>query len=370
MNYILKYENLQVGDIVLQSGYKPHSIAIKKYTKSNFSHAMICVDRMSIIHAEKEGIFSLNPQRLLVKNITDLKVLRFNHKLSNDELRNIEFFLRDKVGSIYSVKEALSIVNKNRIDKNNNKYQFCSRLVAQAYQYINYLIVDDVNFCSPADIEKSSLFYAVKDIVRKAEKHDIDFALITRNMIKENQKSMYTWLNKARDVAYEKYGFTISKVNDVDIFLSQYPNEDNPICKFILESGYLKNYLIEIENNPHMHDENIFIEKFKDLDNILYALQKEFNNIPAHTNRHIQNYQNSLLNYQNTGFRYYRLHIYLYKELLGVSLSKFITLFNVVKKLILENNKNEELMLIMLHSQQNIETLQDLGIEKYNGADH
>jgi len=279
MNYILKYENLQIGDIVLQSGHKPHSIAIKQYTKSNFSHAMICVEGMSIIHAEKEGIFSLNPQRLLVENITDLKVLRFNQELSNDELKNIEFFLRDKIGSIYSVKEALSIVNKNRIDKNNNRYQFCSRLVAQAYKYINYLIVDEVDFCSPADIEKSNLFYEVKNIVRKAEKHDIDFAL-TRNMVKENQESMYFWLNKARDVAYKKYNFTISKVNNVDNFLLQYPNEDSSICEFILESGYSKNYLIEVENNPHMHDEDIFIEKFKDIDNIIYALEKEFNNIP------------------------------------------------------------------------------------------
>ena len=125
MNYILKYEDLQLGDIILESGHKPHSYAIKKYTKSNFSHAMICVEGMSIIHAEKKGIFSLNPQRLLVENITDLRVLRFNQKLSNDELKNIEFFLRDKIGSVYSVKEAFSITNESRKDENYNKYQFC-----------------------------------------------------------------------------------------------------------------------------------------------------------------------------------------------------------------------------------------------------
>lgn len=365
MNYILKYENLQLGDIILQSGHKLHSNAIKKYTKSNFSHSMICVGGMSIVHAEKEGIFSLNPQRLLVENMTDLKVLRFNQKLSNDELKEIEFFLRDKIGSVYSVIEALSVVNRNRKEGSNNKYQFCSRLVAQAYQHINYQIVDDINFCSPADIEKSNLFYEVKDIVRKAEENDINFAR-TRNIIKENQTSMYNWLNKTRDLANKKYNFTISKVNDVDKFLSQHHNEDNIICDLIIKSGYLENYLIEIENNPHMHDENIFIEKFKDIDNIIYALEKEFSNIPSHTNRAIQNYQNSLSNYQNTNFKYYKLHTKLYKELLGVSLSKFITLFNVSKKLILDGNKNKGLMILMLSSQQNIEVLQQLEIEKYN----
>ena len=118
MNYILEYKNLQCGDIILQSGNKLHSKAIKKYTNSNFSHSMICVEDMSIIHAEKEGIFSLNPQRLLVENVTDLKVLRLKQGLSDENLKEIEFFLRDQIGSIYSVKEALSIINKKR---NNDK---------------------------------------------------------------------------------------------------------------------------------------------------------------------------------------------------------------------------------------------------------
>ena len=238
-------------------------------------------------------------------------------------------------------------------------------MVAQAYKYIGHMIVTDVDFCSPADIEKSNLLYEVKDIVRKAEKHDIDFAL-TRNMIKENQESMYKWLNKTRDIANEKYNFTISKVNDVDNFLLKYPDEDSTICNLIIQSGYLKNYLIEVANNPHMHDEDIFIEKFKDIDTIIYALENEFSNIPSHTNRHIQNYNNSLLNYRNTTFGYYKLHIELYKKLLGVSLSRFITLFNVSKKLILDGNKNENLMILMLSCQQNIEILQQLEIEKYN----
>ncbi len=365
MNYILKYENLKLGDIILESGHKLHSYAIKKRTESNFSHSMICVGDMSIIHAEKEGIFSLNPQRLLVENMTDLKVLRFTQKLSNDELKELDFFLRDKIGSVYSVIEALSVVTRNRKENSNNKYQFCSRLVAQAYQHIDYQIVDDINFCSPADIEKSNLFYEVNDIVRKAEEHDIIFAR-TRNMVKENQVSMYSWLNKIRDIANKKYNFTISKVNDVDIFLSKHDKEDNIICDLIIKSGYLKNYLIEVENNPHMYDENIFIEKFKDIDNIIYALEKEFSNIPSYTNRAIENYKNSLLSYQNTNFKYYKLHTTLYKELLGVSLSRFITLFNVSRKLILDGNKNERLIILMLSTQKNIEILQQLGIEKYN----
>ena len=38
MNYILEYENLQLGDIILESGHKPHSEAIKKFT----TNSIIC----------------------------------------------------------------------------------------------------------------------------------------------------------------------------------------------------------------------------------------------------------------------------------------------------------------------------------------
>lgn len=363
MNYILNYEDLQLGDIVLESGHKLHSEAIKTYTKSNFSHAMICVDNASIIHAENAGIFSLNPQRLLVENITDLKVLRLKKQLSIKDNEGIEFFLRNKIGSTYSKAEAFKVVKKDK--QANNNYQFCSRLVAQAYSYINYKIVNDIDFCSPADIEESNLFYTLENMIRKAEDKDVKFAL-TRNMIKENQISMYSWLNKTKDLAYRKYNFSIHKINDVDIFLQQFPYEDKIVCDYIIESGYLENYLIEIENNPHMHNEENFINKYEDIENIIHALISEFTHIPSHTNRNIQNYKTSMLNYKNTSLNFYSLHANLYKALLSVSLSRFITLFSVSKKMILEGNKDKELVLVMLQAQQNIEILQHLKIERYN----
>ncbi len=85
----------------------------------------------------------------------------------------------------------------------------------------------------------------------------------------------------------------------------------------------------------------------------------------SHANRHIENYKNSLLNYDTTHLTYHKLHSELYKELLGVSLSRFITLFNVAKKLILEKCRNEIVMIVMLQAQQNIKVLEDLRIVRY-----
>ena len=365
MNYILNYEKLQLGDIILESGYKLHSKAIKTYTKSNFSHVMIYIGGMSIIHAEKEGIFSLNPQRLLVKNIEDLKVLRPKKDFSTDEKDKLVIFLRSQIGSLYSVKDALSVVKNNKENKSDSKYQFCSRLVAQAYDTIGYKIVNSIDFCSPADIENSNFFDEVKDVVQKAKEQDIKLAL-TRNGIKENQQSMYEWLNKTRDIAYKEHSFNIHKINDVDIFLQRFSSKDEIVCKYIVESGYLEKYLIEIENNQHMHNENMFLSKYENIDNIIHALVGEFNIIHSPTNRHIQNLHNSILNYETTKLQFYNLHINLYKTLLGVSLSKFITLLNVSNKLILAKNNNKELGLVMFQSQKNIKILQQLGIEKYS----
>lgn len=365
--YILKYDELKIGDVILKSDIDSFSLKIQEYTNSNFSHVMICVENNSIIHSDIEGVFSVNPQRLLVDNYKDLKVLRLKSALSDTEHQKIQTFLREKIGSIYSIKDALLVMTQQVTSVADNKFQFCSRLVAQAYDEIDYMLVENIDFCSPSDIESSKYLYEVKDIIREASEADILFAS-TRNMIEENQKSMYNWLNKSRDLAWKKYKFQINIVNDVDKFLQEHNSEDEVICDYIEKSGYLTNYEIEVENNPQMHDEKLFISKFIDTENIIYALIKELEILLSPTNRHIQNYQNSMQNYKITKFKYYDLHIMLYQSLLSVSMSKLITIFEVSKKLILENIRNDNLHLIMLTSQQNIDILKDFGIERYNNT--
>ncbi|WP_164966908.1 hypothetical protein [Aliarcobacter trophiarum] len=44
--YIMNYNKLLPGDIILESGKKLHSKAIQVYTKSRYSHAMICLTNM------------------------------------------------------------------------------------------------------------------------------------------------------------------------------------------------------------------------------------------------------------------------------------------------------------------------------------
>lgn len=363
--YILKYDELKVGDIILKSEKDPFSLKIQKYTNSNFSHVMICVENASMIHSDIEGVFSINPQRILVENSNDLKVLRLKSTLSDTDNQKIQIFLREKIGSIYSIKDALLTMKQQASSVADNEFQFCSRLVAQAYKKIDYMLVKNIDFCSPSDIENSEYLYEVKNIIRETSTLDITYAS-TRNLVEENQTSMFAWLNKSRDLAWKKYKFQINIVNDVDKFLFEYHVEDENICDYIEKSGYMENYKIEVENNPHMHDEKLFISKFVDSENIIYALIKELNTLISPTNRHMQNYQNSMQQHKVTKLKYYNLHIILYQSLLSVSMSKLITIFEVSRKLILENIKNDKLHLIMLNLQRYIEILRNLNIERYN----
>lgn len=73
MSYLLDFNKLQIGDIILQSGTSKFSWWIKKITGSNYSHAMLYVGE-STIHALTNGVYSTNPQRIIVDSNNDLKV--------------------------------------------------------------------------------------------------------------------------------------------------------------------------------------------------------------------------------------------------------------------------------------------------------
>lgn len=366
--YILNYEELKAGDIILESGKEAHSKVIQLKTKSNFSHAMICVEKMSIIHAEIEGIFSKNPQRLLVEEKTDLKVFRIRETLSDDEVKKLEVFLRTKIGSLYSIKEALRVELGSKQNNANNELQFCSRLVSQAYECIGLKLVDNIDFCSPGDIERSPLLKEVTNIVRNATKEDIAFAS-TKNYIRENQISTYEWLNKTRNLAAAKYDYhVIYTQHDVMLFLNKFPQADCQVCEFIQQSGYLKNFEIEMRNNPHMFEFLLFVSKFKDIDNIKNAMAHEFNNTISSRDRHIKDLASARENYVFNQLEYHRLNVCLMEDLLGVILSKYETLIKVCDYVLRESlASNIDINTFMFMQRLDFETkkLKNLEIRPY-----
>ncbi|MEM7943022.1 YiiX/YebB-like N1pC/P60 family cysteine hydrolase, partial [Morganella morganii] len=152
-HFILNLNNLQLGDIILEHGYKPHSIAICKATKSHYSHAMIYAGH-TIIEATSHGrVYSRIPNRIFVHNQNDIKVLRLREKTPDTILEKIVTEAKLLTGTKYSLKEAILVLNSTeKQNLNLTRKQFCSRLVAQCYSSAGIDIVKNNSYCSPQDI--------------------------------------------------------------------------------------------------------------------------------------------------------------------------------------------------------------------------
>lgn len=329
MKYLLDFEKLAPGDIILESGTSKFSSVIKTVTRSNFSHAMIYVGH-SIIHALTDGVYSTNPQRVLVDNPNDLKVLRLKSPLGEQARITVVNYARNLVGSIYSIPEAgKSAVLKKTNKETESKQQFCSRLVAQSYRQIGVNIVNNPDYCTPEDINKSSSLREVLGVIRQASEQEIVFAE-SENPIRENQKRMFLWLNQARE-AFSERNIEIQTEADVTSSLMKNADLDGLICNFIKESGYLEHYDFDKKANPFRYDVNAFLEKCSSPEQALYIFFAEINKEPGEITRHSNNYFLSGLNFVHLGLEYHKLHKQLYRNLLSMSRDRLVTLYNIAE---------------------------------------
>src|ERR1700726_931216 len=143
----LKMSRLVRGDIILTTTTAAVSKAIRWGTKSDISHAMICVQHGSVIDATSDGVHARNMQRLFFDAECALHVFGPKAALSPDQIEQICRFVRERIGSEYSTREAVraAIGGSNQWTRK----QFCSRLVAQAYASAGIKLVDDPNYCAP-----------------------------------------------------------------------------------------------------------------------------------------------------------------------------------------------------------------------------
>ena len=313
MKYLLDMSQLQQGDIVLEDGEtKFISSAIKKITKSKYSHAMIYVGGTLIHAVAKGGVFSKNPQRILRSSESSFKVLRLKDTLLELNLALVCDNARAKVGSIYSIAEAGKAILPNN-DKTTKK-QFCSRLVAQSYNEAGVKIVDDPYFCTPEDINQSPLLEEVKSCVRQATQADLDMAAkIDPNL--ENQEETLKWLRLARK-QLKSEGIEVQTINDVAEHLSKDNTWDKRICKHIESTKYLQLYNVDRKLNTYRYCEKEFSAKVESEVNMSDFFNFEFNLNRGEIERHGKNLMIAQNNYRNSKLKYCKLHVKLYRNIL------------------------------------------------------
>lgn len=231
---ILDERVLRVGDIILTSEKKPTSFAIRKVTKGHASHALIYVAHCSAIDAMPEGVHARNTQRMLFEDDIEISVLRPKVDLTPTETTQLCEYARSLIGTQYSKAEALQVVVGKR--KPPSRKQFCSRLVAKAYASIGRHIVEDVSYCSPADIARSSDLAVVIGATITATPEHIAWAM-SGDAVQVMRDTTNRLLGRLREKS-EK----IQELNDIHGHLLANPADDTYFSEALKELGYLETW--------------------------------------------------------------------------------------------------------------------------------
>lgn len=242
---------LLAGDIILSTTDSEVSRTIRLATNCDYSHAMIYV-RNTIIHADGGGVFTTNPQRRMFSKGQSV-VLRHKHGTPNQLLEICNHAL-NLSGSLYSVSEALLAKSfSSSQKKTTSQNQYCSRLVAQSYESQNIKIVNNSDYCTPADILRSSELIVVDNAVREARPEEI--AIFNKpDTTKIHQAHTFAWLKEVQKLAKSKrHDHKVFSIASALEYVTAFPEVDHDVLKKIKATSYLKDYDLDKVANPHRY---------------------------------------------------------------------------------------------------------------------
>lgn len=239
---ILRHELLRVGDIILTTTGEPVSALVRGATKSDISHAMLCTDIGSVIDATTEGVHARNIQRILIEDERAVHVLRLKLEPTPAVLRAICQFVRQRIGTAYSKREAVQTV----LGGSNvwSRKQFCSRLVAQAFASQGINLVSDPNYCSPNELLNSEHLIEINGCTRAATDEDIALAQSV-DLTQQMRDATAALIDAART-----RNPNILDLNDINQHLVVHPSDDAFILNVLRESGFLDVWRADVERSP------------------------------------------------------------------------------------------------------------------------
>jgi len=243
----LNIDLLQKGDIILTTTDHISSVAIRKATKSDISHAMLCVEHSSVIHAVTSGVRSENAQRIFFDDNLDVHVMRLRGGITPKDAETISNYVRSKVGSEYTYLEAARAWKK--VGKKFGARQFCSRLVAQGYAKAGHNLVCDPNFCTPEELNRSSLLIEVPNMTVGASSDEVKFWESYSSGPDLMHAIQDRILSEARRLDKQ-----IQDFNDLGRFVIAHPHHDLAVADLYINSGYLDFWRYDIELHPWHYD--------------------------------------------------------------------------------------------------------------------
>ncbi|HFK5554665.1 TPA: YiiX/YebB-like N1pC/P60 family cysteine hydrolase [Elizabethkingia anophelis] len=326
--YLLDGSKLELGDIILIKSESRISQMVRRLTESQFSHAILYVDVMSIIDSDGYGVQSNNLQRLLIESKDDAVVLRIKDESKKRLIIKAEQFARQKIGTEYSTDEAkIAIISKELEAKEPNR-QFCTRFIAQAYENAGIKLVQNSDYCVPEELLKSEELTVIENPLREASPKEIEFAK-SESPLEKQVEIHNSILQKARELSgediqtFEQINKLIIKRSDIDLELT----------KFVSESGYLIMMEHDMEKNPWNYNAEKMIEHYKN-PNQLASLAMFFASTEKKTRERLNMTIYTLIQMNKDYPReYFKMEIELYKKLIGFSQQREAEAVKVLKHL-------------------------------------
>lgn len=251
--YLLDTEVIAQGDVILTAQSRFTSAAVRKATKSDFSHVILYVGGGSYIHADGSGVHSANTQRLLFASQGIARCYRPTG-CTAEQIDNVCRFARSRVGMEYSVPEAVkSKFRRAGAHADSSNRQFCSRLVAQAFEFGGINLVINPNYCYPEDIAQSEQLLEISGCIREATEAEVAFAQ-SENPIEKQSEVTNEIFRKVRSLT-DKDIQTFEQLTQLVI---SYPNYDSAVSTIVMESGYLTFWKIDVLRNPWRYSKEAF----------------------------------------------------------------------------------------------------------------
>ncbi|WP_455884692.1 YiiX/YebB-like N1pC/P60 family cysteine hydrolase [Pseudomonas spelaei] len=243
---------LQKGDIILSTSIDSFSEAVRSATNSDISHAMIYVSNGSVMDSTGEGVQARNIQKIFYPQGCALYVYRLKTGLSESDAKKIIHYVRTETGTPYDKIGAGRSMHNPKSHGGDN--QFCSRLVARAYEEIGVKLTENPDFATPAQIKLSHSLEPVEDAVVDADEleiealnRDVDTTVAMRVITNDLLEDVRGWMPKIRTL------------NDITKSLLAKPGLDRKVLSSYKRSGYLDFWEVEISRFPWRYNYDLMV---------------------------------------------------------------------------------------------------------------
>jgi hypothetical protein len=313
--YLLDWNTLQKGDIILSRSNERESITVRQRTNGQYSHVSLYTGTLYCIHSSGLGVETVNIQRLIFESKDDVAVLRYLKDITDESLNKIVAFARKKIGTEFDSKEAkLSATINDNLAQTPNR-QFCTRLVAQAYTNAGIAIVKNPDYCSPRDIYDSELLTKVEFKLREASPAEVNFAKESITLLTINTEANNNIFESARNLT----GLDIQTFGQLADFVKKNPTKEQKVIDILVKSGFLNLIKTDMLTNPWHYNYSEFHKYYTTSERRKEVAQVFVDKEPELRSRYFQSLESLRLDFSFLEQEYFQILIDNFEELIKFS---------------------------------------------------